>query len=591
MADAVYDIRINQKGATAAASGFGKAGNAAHRMESQFASAAAGMLAAGGIIAAMSKVTQFAEKAAKTETMAKAFDAMAKKAGLSVGTLDRLRRATGGTVEEMDLLRLSNNALLLGLASTEDQFAELFEISRKLGRALGLDTAQAVESLVTGLGRQSIAMLDNLGIMVRADDAYKKFADSLNKTVSELTAVERKTAFLNDAMTQSRKKVGELGEQDDDLAESGARVSVAFDNAGKSIGGFLDPFLKLMNSTSAQGAELVSFIFDLGSGAAFQSGGFFDSQGAAMNSVWMWGEGFKDVRENAIPVSASMEEISLEAFNQAAAMKNLGDVVQYVGAGWKEQHALAIQQYEDTRAISEGVRERIRLEESRLALIDSIMLRERELLQIRRDQKDLLKEGLDEAASDEEKKQRAVDFELRYRQQQYAETERNRRAQVRLASDTIGSIAAMNVAFKGSAEATRRLAQMQAVIDTYAAANAAYKAMAGIPVVGPGLAVVAAAAAIAQGLANVSMIEQQKFAQGGSFETTGPATISTGTGRYLVGDNPGGRERVDVTPTSSRGSRSPGGTNITLQFLGPITNEDYVRDVIAPAVKEAQRSA
>ena len=133
--------------------------------------------------------------------------------------------------------------------------------------------------------------------------------------------------------------------------------------------------------------------------------------------------------------------------------------------------------------------------------------------------------------------------------------------------------------------------QVQVVIDTYAAANAAYKAMAGIPVVGPALGIAAAAAAIASGLANVQQIEQQRFAQGGSFETTGPAVISTGTGRYLVGDNPGGRERIDVTPTSSRGRNAPGGNNITLQFMGPITDEGYVRDIIAPAVREAARSA
>lgn len=58
----------------------------------------------------------------------------------------------------------------------------------------------------------------------------------------------------------------------------------------------------------------------------------------------------------------------------------------------------------------------------------------------------------------------------------------------------------------------KMFAQTQAVIDTYASANAAYKAMAGIPVVGPALGFAAAAAAIAAGLANVVMIEKQEYA-------------------------------------------------------------------------------
>ena len=55
---------------------------------------------------------------------------------------------------------------------------------------------------------------------------------------------------------------------------------------------------------------------------------------------------------------------------------------------------------------------------------------------------------------------------------------------------------------------SRGLASAQAAIDTYQAANAAYAAMAGIPVVGPALGIAARAAAIAAGLANVHQIWQ-----------------------------------------------------------------------------------
>ncbi|MDP2172725.1 MAG: hypothetical protein Q8J62_03035 [Candidatus Cloacimonadaceae bacterium] len=64
----------------------------------------------------------------------------------------------------------------------------------------------------------------------------------------------------------------------------------------------------------------------------------------------------------------------------------------------------------------------------------------------------------------------------------------------------------------------KTLAIGQAMIDTYASATAAYKAMVGIPVVGPGLAVTAAAAAIGAGLANIAAIqatEPPKAASGG----------------------------------------------------------------------------
>ena len=72
-----------------------------------------------------------------------------------------------------------------------------------------------------------------------------------------------------------------------------------------------------------------------------------------------------------------------------------------------------------------------------------------------------------------------------------------------------------------SGQAAKRAAQMQAIVDTYASANAAFKAMAGIPVVGPALGYAAATAAVLAGLANVKIIESQKFASGGSMMVTG----------------------------------------------------------------------
>ena len=92
--------------------------------------------------------------------------------------------------------------------------------------------------------------------------------------------------------------------------------------------------------------------------------------------------------------------------------------------------------------------------------------------------------------------------------------------------------------------AQKALSISAATIDTYKAANAAYSAMAGIPIVGPALGAVAAGVAVASGLQSVSQIAAA--AGGGDFVTTKPTLL-------MVGDNPGGRERVTVEPLSGRG--------------------------------------
>ena len=71
----------------------------------------------------------------------------------------------------------------------------------------------------------------------------------------------------------------------------------------------------------------------------------------------------------------------------------------------------------------------------------------------------------------------------------------------------------------------------QAAISSYQAANSAYAALAGIPIVGPALGAAAAAAALAYGLSNVAQISGIKLAEGGLVKAvTGgvPAVIGEG---------------------------------------------------------------
>jgi hypothetical protein len=87
-----------------------------------------------------------------------------------------------------------------------------------------------------------------------------------------------------------------------------------------------------------------------------------------------------------------------------------------------------------------------------------------------------------------------------------------------------------------------------------------------------GLATGAAAAAAAMILFENLV---PKFAQGGEFVTSGPQMI-------MVGDNPSGRERVQITPSEQGIS---GG--ITINISGGIIQEDYVLNELLPAINKA----
>lgn len=73
----------------------------------------------------------------------------------------------------------------------------------------------------------------------------------------------------------------------------------------------------------------------------------------------------------------------------------------------------------------------------------------------------------------------------------------------------------------------------QTIIQTYQSAQSAYAAMVGIPVIGPALATAAAAAAVAGGMARVSAIRSQGYADGGY---TGPGGKYTPAGIVHAGE-------------------------------------------------------
>ena len=91
------------------------------------------------------------------------------------------------------------------------------------------------------------------------------------------------------------------------------------------------------------------------------------------------------------------------------------------------------------------------------------------------------------------------------------------------------------------------------------------------------------AAAIAFTAASALATKVQEFATGGDFVTNGPQLI-------MVGDNPSGRERVQVTPLGGDPNiNGPQGGGVTLNFNNPIMTDDLVESEIIPRIREGIR--
>ena len=234
----IMNIILRMKGAKKAKQDLKGVGGGLKSLAKKAATAAAGFFA-------VTKAMESVKLAGKFEGVKRGFDNLTKSVGFSTSTFDKLKRATDGTVKSMELMELANNAMLLGIFDSEDQMAKTFDVAQRLASALGKDARYGVESLVTGLGRQSKLMLDNLGIVFDVNKAYDEYAATLGVTASELTDAQKKQAFVNKALSEADTLVSNLGDEQLTTADTFSRAGAAVEEFTIAIGEMLAPIVEI----------------------------------------------------------------------------------------------------------------------------------------------------------------------------------------------------------------------------------------------------------------------------------------------------------------------------------------------------------
>ena len=117
----------------------------------------------GGAIAAafsVKAIVQFANETAELANKAKGVRAAFQKLG-DASLLNNLRKATQGTVDDLQLMQRAVQANNFKIPL--DQLATYLQFATKRAQETGQSVDYLVDSIITGLGRQSLLILDNLG--------------------------------------------------------------------------------------------------------------------------------------------------------------------------------------------------------------------------------------------------------------------------------------------------------------------------------------------------------------------------------------------------------------------------------------------
>jgi phage-related protein len=189
--------------------------------------AGAGAAAAGTTTAMLG----FAKSSAKKAQLKPMF--WERFGGASSGALEKLRDSAKGTISDMDLMQTANRAALLGVADNVEDLSGLMKTARLRGKSMGMTTTEAFNDIVTGIGRGSPLILDNLGI---------KIPDAIKDLKSEMTDAEYNQRLLQYAMEDGAKIAEKLGGDVVDSADRFARFKAGVANLKQKLGEAFMPF-------------------------------------------------------------------------------------------------------------------------------------------------------------------------------------------------------------------------------------------------------------------------------------------------------------------------------------------------------------
>jgi hypothetical protein len=175
-------------------------------------------------------------------------DALARNTGQNADMIvSKLKEVSDGTVANKDLMLAANRAVALNVTKDVDKMAQLMDISRLKAKAMGIDTTQAFNDMVTGIGRGSPLILDNLGIIT------KGWAEEAKAAGVAMDA----QFILNKVLKDGAEELKRAGDQTLTGAEKIDKMKASFENLKLGIGEFI-------KSPAVQG--VIKFITDVTNG-------------------------------------------------------------------------------------------------------------------------------------------------------------------------------------------------------------------------------------------------------------------------------------------------------------------------------------
>lgn len=199
--------------------------------------AAGGAFAVAGLTAALAgaasvtrKSLDIADLGDQYKDLEDAFESFNRAAGRQVGYLEQLQKATDNAVSNQELFKAANKASTLELEKSGISVVDLADKVKDFADGTGRDFVSAFDAISSALATGRVQSLQTIGLTLDLDSAYAKQAETLGKTVKELTTAEKALAKQQGAVDSLSAAVAKLTGAQENAGDAAQIVKASWEN-------------------------------------------------------------------------------------------------------------------------------------------------------------------------------------------------------------------------------------------------------------------------------------------------------------------------------------------------------------------------
>lgn len=186
-------------------------------------------------------------------------------AGGSQGLLKSIQTAAKGTVSQLDIMKSSNLAITLMGEEVAEYLPRMMEIARATAQSQGVTVAKMYEDIIVASGRQSVMILDNLGISsVVAGKYMEEYAQKLGKTRMTLDDTQKRAAFFYAVMKAGGDIVAKTGTESLTFGQRIQLIKASAEDAAVTLVKKMIPGMEALavafTETDSEGESLIGTI-------------------------------------------------------------------------------------------------------------------------------------------------------------------------------------------------------------------------------------------------------------------------------------------------------------------------------------------